>query len=352
MSNTCRVALLGFSDFERSALASYLRLADRGDAGLRASSRRRRQPTRDRRRRPRAVGAAGCGWPTGRRRRSSSAPRPRPARWPGRCGRSTRCRSSANSTRCRAAGRRRTGAAGPGDRPPRRPQGRPPRLQRGSAAPRRRHSRGPPPRRRPAPCWSTTARSRCASCETPVAALGPARRDASTASDRALELLAGASYDFVFLDVDLGPHSELDGLALCQHIKRQPATRRPRRRGGDGLGAAGQLDRMRGSLAGCDAYLAKPLDAGAKLASRAALVARAGPAARAEVPAWPPAVRRPEAAPPPARPSGRCVRTDAARARRQQRRADDQRRRRAAARGVERAGAQRQRRARWRTAPR
>ncbi|MDO9091720.1 MAG: response regulator [Rubrivivax sp.] len=77
---------------------------------------------------------------------------------------------------------------------------------------------------------------------------------------RAIERLAQGHFDLVFLAVNLGPHTRLDGLALCQHIKRQ----QPR------LALASSVilvsahhshsDRVRGNLAGCDAYLAKPLD--------------------------------------------------------------------------------------------
>lgn len=86
-----------------------------------------------------------------------------------------------------------------------------------------------------------------------------------SSSAKAIELLSRRSFQFVFLDVELGPASDLDGLALCQHIKRQhhfPA----------GQSApvvalvsahASELDRVRGTLAGADAYLAKPLDDGA-----------------------------------------------------------------------------------------
>lgn len=77
-------------------------------------------------------------------------------------------------------------------------------------------------------------------------------------SQAALDLLARHSYDLVFLDLDLGRQSDLDGLALCQHIKQTPAL----------MNALvvmvsahhSQLDRVRGTLAGCDAYLGKPLD--------------------------------------------------------------------------------------------
>jgi CheY-like chemotaxis protein len=84
--------------------------------------------------------------------------------------------------------------------------------------------------------------------------------DRALASGPALELLASRAYDFAFLDVELGPGSELDGLALCQHIKRSAA----------GVTTTvilvsahhSELDRVRGTLAGCDAYLGKPLNAG------------------------------------------------------------------------------------------
>jgi CheY-like chemotaxis protein len=91
------------------------------------------------------------------------------------------------------------------------------------------------------------------------------RTETASHSTRALDLLAQRRFDIVFLDVDLGPLSDLDGLALCQHLKR---------RGAGGQAAAGgapprvvivsahhaATDRVRGSFAGCDAYLGKPLD--------------------------------------------------------------------------------------------
>lgn len=63
----------------------------------------------------------------------------------------------------------------------------------------------------------------------------------------------------VMIDVELGVSSHLDGLALCQQIKR---------RSGRLLQPTlvivsahqGPSARARGALAGCDAYLAKPLD--------------------------------------------------------------------------------------------
>lgn len=84
--------------------------------------------------------------------------------------------------------------------------------------------------------------------------------DRALSSGRAIELLAQRHYDIVFLDVELGPGSDLDGLALCQHIKRTQ----------DRAGAPSAVvmvsahttesDRARGALAGADGYLGKPLD--------------------------------------------------------------------------------------------
>jgi CheY-like chemotaxis protein len=85
--------------------------------------------------------------------------------------------------------------------------------------------------------------------------------DLAPGSARALELLSQRAYGFVFIDVELGDGSALDGLALCQHIRRQH-----RHVGGRSpvlvLVSAhhSPLDRARGSFAGCDHYLAKPAD--------------------------------------------------------------------------------------------
>lgn len=81
--------------------------------------------------------------------------------------------------------------------------------------------------------------------------------DTASNSQAALDLLAQHSYDLVFLDVELGQDSELDGLGLCRQIKQTPAS----------MNALvvmvsahhSELDRVRCALAGCDAYLGKPL---------------------------------------------------------------------------------------------
>lgn len=78
--------------------------------------------------------------------------------------------------------------------------------------------------------------------------------------EAALELLSRRTFEMVFLDVLLGPPGSVDGLQLCQRLKQRGAQRA-------GLrtvvvmvtGLDGATDRVRGSLAGCDAYLTKPL---------------------------------------------------------------------------------------------
>ena len=85
--------------------------------------------------------------------------------------------------------------------------------------------------------------------------------DSAPSSNRAIELMASeAPYDFVFIDVELGPQSTLDGFALAQHIRRQHR-REPLPPVLVMVSAhASPEHRARGQLAGCDAYLAKPLD--------------------------------------------------------------------------------------------
>jgi len=85
--------------------------------------------------------------------------------------------------------------------------------------------------------------------------------DRALSSNRAIELLAAEEpYDFVFLDVELGPQSTLDGYALVKHLRRQnwreitpPVVVMV-------SAHAMPSHRARGQLAGCDDYLAKPLD--------------------------------------------------------------------------------------------
>jgi len=76
----------------------------------------------------------------------------------------------------------------------------------------------------------------------------------------ALALLEEQVFAIVFLELALTPENGIDGLALCQAVKHKPDYR-----GGVApavvitTGREGPSDRVRGSLAGCDAYLSKPL---------------------------------------------------------------------------------------------
>ena len=76
----------------------------------------------------------------------------------------------------------------------------------------------------------------------------------------AIELMRLRHFAIVFVDVVLGPPGSIDGLQLCQRIKQRadaPPGEVPAVVIVTGL--AGAMDRVRGSLAGCDAYLTKPL---------------------------------------------------------------------------------------------
>ena len=78
--------------------------------------------------------------------------------------------------------------------------------------------------------------------------------------EEALAMCAKQTFVIVFLDVALGGENSLDGLRVCQRLKRHP-------RLSDGFapavvvvtGDTGSSTRVRGALAGCDAYLTKPL---------------------------------------------------------------------------------------------
>ena len=85
--------------------------------------------------------------------------------------------------------------------------------------------------------------------------------DMAASSGQALAMLFRQHFDHLFIDVELGAGSQLDGLGLCQLVRRKNLA----------LGGApelvvivsahaGHVDRARGTLAGCDAYLGKPLD--------------------------------------------------------------------------------------------
>ncbi|MFT3663941.1 response regulator [Piscinibacter sp.] len=78
--------------------------------------------------------------------------------------------------------------------------------------------------------------------------------------EEALELLSRRTFEIAFLDIVLGAAGSVDGLQLCQRLKQRGAQRAGLRTVVvmvTGLDSA--TDRVRGSLAGCDAYLTKPL---------------------------------------------------------------------------------------------
>lgn len=58
---------------------------------------------------------------------------------------------------------------------------------------------------------------------------GPTAERAQS-SARAIELASTRAYDLVLPDVELGPGSDLDGLALCRHLSGRARLRRSRRR--------------------------------------------------------------------------------------------------------------------------
>ena len=78
--------------------------------------------------------------------------------------------------------------------------------------------------------------------------------------EQALVMCAEQAFDIVFLDITLGGENSVDGLRVCQRLKRHP-----RQAGGAApavvivTGDASSSTRVRGALAGCDAYLVKPL---------------------------------------------------------------------------------------------
>ena len=86
------------------------------------------------------------------------------------------------------------------------------------------------------------------------------RVQTSASGEDALDILQHRWFPIVFVDVVLGPAGSIDGLRVCRHIKQRAAQ--------PGAaptavvlvtGLAGSSGRARGSLAGCDAYLTKPL---------------------------------------------------------------------------------------------
>ena len=94
-------------------------------------------------------------------------------------------------------------------------------------------------------------------------------------SDRALEMLQQQqAYGLIFLDLDLGDDSRLDGFALCHQVRQRWGA------GGSGQPVIvivsafqGQVIQVRGTLAGAQGFLGKPLDPAALRAVLQRLVA-------------------------------------------------------------------------------
>jgi two-component system, cell cycle response regulator len=86
------------------------------------------------------------------------------------------------------------------------------------------------------------------------------RVQTASSAERALELLDAQSYCLVFLDIVLGPPGGIDGLQVCQTIRQRAAATASAAPGiVIATGSTSGADRVRGSLAGCNAYLVKPL---------------------------------------------------------------------------------------------
>ncbi|MBX3619546.1 MAG: response regulator [Rhizobacter sp.] len=94
--------------------------------------------------------------------------------------------------------------------------------------------------------------------QTRLQGLGYRVHTARSAAD-ALALLEAQPFALAFLDIGLGDGSP-DGLTVCQHIKRRAS-----HPGGVApgvvivTGSGSSTNRVRSDLAGCDAYLTKPL---------------------------------------------------------------------------------------------
>lgn len=108
--------------------------------------------------------------------------------------------------------------------------------------------------------------------------------DMARDSNRAMELLTNHDYGLAFVDVDLGPDSAVHGLSLCHEIRyrlRPPGGRAPM----VVIVSAfhDPVDQVRGTLAGAEGYLGKPLDLPAldRLLGRQGLYRQLGAAAAA-----------------------------------------------------------------------
>ncbi|MFO1218758.1 MAG: response regulator [Burkholderiaceae bacterium] len=102
------------------------------------------------------------------------------------------------------------------------------------------------------------------------------RAQSVATSQAALAFLAEHRVRLALLDVELGDDSHTDGLALCQHIKREM---KPAPTVAFVTAHHSSIDRVRGSLAGADAHLGKPLQK-SELADLVARLVRSAPKRR------------------------------------------------------------------------
>ena len=78
--------------------------------------------------------------------------------------------------------------------------------------------------------------------------------------ESALEMITHHPFALVFVDMVLGPSHSVDGLQVCQFAKQRPAFgARSTPAVVVFTGQSGSTHRVRAALAGCDAYLTKPL---------------------------------------------------------------------------------------------
>jgi twitching motility two-component system response regulator PilG len=81
------------------------------------------------------------------------------------------------------------------------------------------------------------------------------RVDSAESGETGLDLMERNSYDIIFLDVML---PGADGYQVCKHIKRNPMLKQTPVV--MLTSKSSPFDRVRGSLAGCNSYLTKPVD--------------------------------------------------------------------------------------------
>jgi CheY-like chemotaxis protein len=127
----------------------------------------------------------------------------------------------------------------------------------------RRASDAPPPPRDVSPDALVVGDNEAAlrALERQLQGLGLTVARAGT-SEKALELCARLAFRFVFIDTDLGPSSEIDAFSLCEQLQQRAEA------DGDGapptvclISAHGDAaDRAHAAAAGCDAFLAEPID--------------------------------------------------------------------------------------------